>query len=356
MGRFYSARHVLGFYRTTSALAILSFPTEKLPDPDTWFKDRFYQALYKTVEAHPSLCYGIVDQTADREAVFLRLKTVQRDDVVEFLGQDSAITNIKRDDLAVANLLETIHARILGDGQQKPAWRVVVLKHGSQWNSGTNAKSQRVSIGFFANHAIADGLSHINFHRTLLHFCKTSLTEECKWPYNVPRDLRTPILLEEVVDLRITDENDKSNINYFSPSIWSGANMFLPSVEDYESGLRFITVPQAEVKKVVDFCRSRKITLTGMLHGLLVAFLSKHVPEGHEFLAVTPYSMRSVSKVSDDEICNHASGLVHEFTKTLVSSLRSTRENSAEELDLIVEVGRIFGSDMTAELKRCPKK
>lgn len=333
-----------------------SFSTEGLSDPDSWFKDRFYQALHRTIDSHPPLCYGILDETPDREAVFLRLPVVHRDDVAEFCGQGVSEEPADDDDLAIRRLLERSHARLLLEGHRKPAWRAVVFKHGGFWNSGSDIpKTQRVSIAFLANHAIADGLSHINFHRSWLHFFNNPEARVCVWPYNVPRDLRCPILLEDVVDLQSTDENDKSSINYGSPSLWSGSDMFLPSVEEYESGVRFITIPAAHISNIVNFTRSQKVTLTGIIHGLVVAFLSKYVPPGHEFLAVTPYSMRQVSKVSEEEICNHASGLVHEFAGPLVSALRATQENTSEELNLMTEVARIFQKDMTAELLRSPK-
>ncbi|KAH7324096.1 hypothetical protein BKA65DRAFT_436364 [Rhexocercosporidium sp. MPI-PUGE-AT-0058] len=355
LGRFYSARNVLGFYRTTSALVVTSFSTKGLSDPDSWFKCIFYRALYQTVQAHPSLCYGILDETPEREAVFLRLQAIHIDDVAEFSGHDPQDSAAIDDDLVITNLLEKSHARMLLDGHRKPAWRAVVLKHGSQWDSGSISKVQKVSIAFLANHAIADGLSHVNFHRSLLHFFNDPGTKDCVWPYNVPCDLRSPNLLEDAVDLQSSDENDKSEISYGSTSVWSGANIFLPSIEDYESGLRFITIPHNDIGKVVKYSRSRKITLTGLIHGFLVTFLARNVSAGHEFLVVTPYSMRHISKVSEDEICNHASALVHEFSGSLVSRIRASPENSLEEVDLIVEVGQIFSRDMAAELARSPK-
>lgn len=344
---------VLGFYRTTCALAVVSFPITGLPNTDTWFKEKFYRALYQTINAHPSLCYGIVDQTPEKEAHFLRLTEIQRDDVAEFYGQDAE--DPADDDLAITKLLEKSHSRRLLEGHRYPAWRAVVFKHGNQWDSGKNTAIQRISIAFLANHAIADGLSHISFHRSLLHFFSQAETEDCTWPLRVPRDLRSPILLEHAVDLLSRDENDKVEINYMSPTVWSGENMFLNSVEDYESGLRFITVHQDHIGKLLKFCRGHKMTLTGLLHGLLVTFLARSVPAGSSFLAVTPYSMRHISKVSEEEICNHAGGMVHEFPQNLAAELRNSKENSTEELELIVKTSAIFHKDMAAELARSPK-
>lgn len=327
-------------------------------DPDSWFTERFSQALYQTVRYHPSLCYGIVDQTAEREAIFLRLPALYQDEIVEFCGQDLPNPSEEEDNKAIETLLEEWHAKIITDGHRNPAWRVVVFKHGSQWGSGANKQipqTQKVSIAFLAGHAIADGISHVNFHRTLLRFFNQPCEEACIWPYIVPRDIQCPILLEDVVDLLAKDEEDKHQVSYDTTSLWSGENISLPSIEDYKSGLRIITVPLPKLKIVLGFCRSKHISLTGLLHGLVVTYLSRAVPPGHGFRAVTPYSMRHVTKASDDQICNHASALVNDFPESLVTAIHNTSENSAEELRLIVEVGETFHRDIKAELERTPK-
>jgi hypothetical protein len=358
IGRFYSCRNVLGFYRCTSALAVCTYSTAGLPHPDTSFMKRFDRALYKTVQYHPSLCYGIVDKTPDREAHFLRLKVVYKEDVAEFCGQTQEEARQNDDDSSTIKLLEKSHARILSEGHCKPAWRVVVFKHGGQWGSESQQLGQSVqklSIAFLASHAIADGLSHTNFHKTFFHFFNSSQPEELVWPYQVPRDLRCPILLEEVVDLQARDENDNTHINYDSTNIWSGANMFLPSIEEYESGLRLVNLPLAQLGKVLQFCKSYQITLTGLIHGLLVTYLSRAIAPGHMFRAVIPYSMRHITKVADDEICNHASALVVDSPDELATAIRNTPTNSSQELKLIIGIATDYRRHMAAELARSPK-
>jgi Alcohol acetyltransferase len=357
LGRLYSARNVLGFYRLGNALAVCTYSTDGLSDADSWFMERFSRALYQTVRYHPSLCYGIVDQTPEREAVFMRLPAIYYEDVVHFRGQDLQDPSEQDDDRAIETLLEDWHAKILTDGHQKPAWRVVILKHGSQWGSGAQRVPpiQKVSIAFLANHAIADGISHVNFHRTLFHFFNKKDNGEGIWPYIVPRDLRCPVLLEDVVDLLAKDEEDMRHISYDTANLWSGTNVFLPSPTEYESGLRLITIPLSKVKRVLGFCKSKQISLTGLLHGLVVTYLARTVPPGCGFRAVTPYSMRQISKVSDNEICNHVSALVHDFPEHLVTNIRNSPESPAEDPRLIVKVAQRFYHDMSAELKRTPK-
>jgi hypothetical protein len=309
------------------------------------------------VQYHPSLCYGIIDQTPDKEAHFLRLPAIHRDDVAEFCGQ-SAEDETGDDDALIIRLLEKSHARRLFEGHRKPAWRLVVFKHGGQWCSNTLRpvpSTQMLSIAFLANHAVADGLSHTNFFRTFFHFFNSAQTERFFWPLAVPKDLRCPVLLEDVVDLKARDESDNSHINDDPTNIWSGANMFLESAEEYSSSLRLVTIPQASLSNALQFCKMHKITLTGLLNSLLVTYLSKEAPIGHGFRAFIPYSMRHITKVANDEICNHASGLVSEYPEPDLAEIRSSTENSSQELQLIVNIAQDFRRDMAAELARCPK-
>jgi hypothetical protein len=171
----------------------------------------------------------------------------------------------------------------------------------------------------------------------------------------VPRDLRCPILLEDAVDLLAKDEDDKHQINYDTTALWSGEKMFLPSPEEYESGLRLITIPPHRLKMILSFTKSKQISLTGLLHGLVVTYLSRAVTPGYGFRAVTPYSMRHVSKVTDNEICNHASALVNDFSKQLVTAIHNSQQDSEEETQLIIEVAQNFHLNINAELKRTPK-
>ncbi|KFY87915.1 hypothetical protein V498_06968 [Pseudogymnoascus sp. VKM F-4517 (FW-2822)] len=373
IGRYYSCRNVLGFYRCVSALAVCNYSTNKLADPDSWAMGRFANALHQTVQYHPSLCYGIVDQTPVKEAHFLRLRNIFKEDVLEFCGQSPEEAQ-HGDDATVAKLLQRSNTEILLDGNRKPPWRLVILKHGGQWGSESQQmrnQVQRLSIVFFANHATADGLSHMNFLRTLFHFFNNPQAEDLPWPYQVPRDLRCPILLEDAVDLQSKDENDSSQPDYSAPNVWTGPNIFLPSAEEYESCVApdhsnwAVTWPCGhlsltrnsfgQLDMVLQFCRSRQITLTGLLHGLVVTFLSREIPSGHMFRADTPYSMRYLTKVADDEICNHASALISDFPESLVNEIRNIAPSSSQELEVVIGIAKDYRRDMAAELKISPK-
>ncbi|KAL3421681.1 hypothetical protein PVAG01_05837 [Phlyctema vagabunda] len=355
LGRFYAARNELGFYRCTAVLGVYSFRTHDVPDPDAWFKEHFYHALFRTVLSHPVLCYGILNQTLEREAVFLRLQEIYRDDVAEFEDEE----DVKGDgnvDVAIKKLLERSHKRILQDGQRIPAWRVVCFKHDGRWHTPKpRQEQQRISILFLASHAIADGLSSVLFHKSLLRYFNDSTITGASWPLVVPRDTPGPNLLEDAVDLQQIDRNTIPTIAYGAPSTWAGANMFLSSIDDYQTVVRLVTIPVQKKGAVAELCRQRKITVTGLIHALVVAFLSRNTPKGSSYLVVTPYSMRQITHARADEMCNHAGGLVHEFAADIVASVRACAVDSKEELDKIVEIAQIYRKDLKEELARCPK-
>jgi hypothetical protein len=317
--------------------------------------NRFDQALYQTVQYHQSLCYGIIDQTADKEAHFLRLPEIHRDDITEFWGQSSE-DKTDDEDTILTGLLEKFHVRRLFEGHRKPAWRIVVFKHGGQWGSNAlqSPSRQKVTLAFLANHALADGLSHSNFFQTFFRFFNNAPTEQARWPFAVAADFRAAVPLEETVDLQARDESIVSSIDP-SANIWSGANMFLNSIEDYGTGVRLVTIPQAPLSNALQLCKKHKISLTGLLNSLLLIYLSKATPTGHGFRSIIPYSMRHVTNASQDEILNHASGHVCEYPESLVSELRNSTENSSEELQLIVKLGLQCRRNLAAELARCPK-
>ena len=65
--------------------------------------------------------------------------------------------------------------------------------------------------------------------------------------------------------------------------------------------------------------------------------------------------MRHITGVPHDEICNHASALVSESAEPLTAALRTSTENSSQELALIVDTAQVFRRELAAELSRCPK-
>ncbi|TVY57943.1 Acyl-CoA ligase azaF, partial [Lachnellula suecica] len=334
LGRLYSCLNDLGFYRCTALVTTCSYSTEGLSDPDTYFTTRFNTALYQTIAEHPTLCYGIIDQTPSTPAHFRRLPFVHLNDVLEHHTQNPSHT----EEQAVIALLETSHKRRLFEGDRKPSWRVVLLRH----------SSEKITIAFLANHAIADALSHVNFMRSLLGYFNAGggegeVEEEVEWPYKVPGGLRRPVVMDECVDLALpllvadpasTAAHEAVKREPEAEKIWTGEKIF-HDLESYVTLVRLVTIPHAVLQDVLAFCRGKGITLTGSLTALTVSYLAGTIPEGRGLRAIVPYSMRGVTGVSAEEICNHASALACTYPTSLIEELRVMRgkENCGGEME-----------------------
>jgi hypothetical protein len=137
-------------------------------------------------------------------------------------------------------------------------------------------------------------------------------------------------------------DGDQNNQREELTNVWSGSNMFLDSIDEYESRVRLVSITQVPLNNALRLCKMHNITLTGLLNGLLVIYLAKATPARHSFRAIVPYSMRHVTKAADDEMCNHASGMLSEYPESLVAELRNLTENSAQALELIVKLAHEF--------------
>lgn len=84
-------------------------------------------ALAQVIRRHPVLNYGLVEKTKEKDAHFVRLRTIEWDDVVEF--QTSRALDVEEQDDVLARAIGKGHEYHFSDQDRKPAWKVVVVHH-----------------------------------------------------------------------------------------------------------------------------------------------------------------------------------------------------------------------------------
>jgi hypothetical protein len=136
---------------------------------------------------------------------------------------------------------------------------------------------------------------------------------------------------------------------------WTSTRPFLPSIDSMVTRIKLITIPAHQLQNILKICHCLKITLTGLLHSLIVMYLSRSVPEAQGFRATTPYSMRRFTELSEDEIANHISWISTSWPEALLISARKVGENSLEEEELIMRIAKRYQAQMAAELSRVPE-
>lgn len=137
---------------------------------------------------------------------------------------------------------------------------------------------------------------------------------------------------------------------------WTATPPSLPSINDYISRVHLITIPSNQVQNILKVCRHLSITLTGLLHGLIISYFSRTIPSSQGFRAVTPYSMRRFTQTSNDEIVNHISYITTDWKEPLISSVRRTAEGSKEEEAAISQVSSQFQISLLTELSNIPTR
>ncbi|KAI9640925.1 hypothetical protein NHQ30_010766 [Ciborinia camelliae] len=363
LGTYYSFRHENGLYRSCAVTSSYTFtPTaahSTISHPVDEFTAHLSRGLSRTIERHPSLCYGLLgaSKPCHLPARFKRLSQIAWDDVVEIVFEEKSDgACVQERETRVCAEIGSAHERLFDDQHHKPAWRVRVLMYGAQ--DGTC----RVYILFLANHAIADGLSCAAFQRTLheqlcLATVETPQTSgDVQWPYIIPETVGKPIAIEDAIDIsppgcESLDLQGPSNEK--KEKIWAGNFPCMPTIAAYKSLILLITIFPAPAQRVLETSRRLKITVTGYLHGLIVSYLARATVTDNQLglKGGTPYSLRRCSKLPLGEMANHISSITTHWDAALVNRMRHVKEESFEEEELIAAIGNQLSAELSTELK-----
>ncbi|KAI5458679.1 hypothetical protein BGZ63DRAFT_474313 [Mariannaea sp. PMI_226] len=348
LGQYYSARHTLEQYRSACVIAAYSVPWGK------W-------SLQATIRQHPGLLYGVSDEAKAGIPLFRQMYQIDRRDVLEVI--DSRYIDSTNGELSEATP-DAVLSRIIGERHaelwpiNKPAWKVIVLEHihACKDRESNHVALVRFDIAFLAHHAIADGLSGISFHRSLMeHF--QDISRELSpppWPMVFDEIRATPAPVEDCVDCLSCTCAICSSSNSCDEQVWSGAVISPVPAVGFKSMVRMVTIPTERLSDVLQKCKRSNITLTGLLHALICTSLYRGIKDVPGFRVVTPFSVRRHTKASDRDIVNHISFLTSYVPRTELSKIEKCEPGSATEEQHIIQLARSVGSDMAIKVNQFP--
>ena len=355
LGKYYAARHKHGHYRSSAVTARYCFHTNLLSHPEDRFTQLLRHALKSTIKRHPALSYGITEKTEESEAHFMRQEAIKWEDVVEFHSSllDSGSLG---EDVVLCRLLNIGHKHLWKSQSTRPAWKIIVLRHGHEPSS----EISKVDVLFLCHHALGDGLSGAAFQKTLLEFLyEASLLPDLndEWPIIILPTIGKLIHVEQFLHFppetkpKITKDLNTTNTDSFA--LWTGGPISLPPMDEVNTLIQMITIPEAQVRDILQTCRRLTVTLTGLLHGLITIYLSRTLNDAHGFRSVTPYSMRRFTQLSADEMVNHISFILSDLSEPLITAARQA-SNSTKEEKVISWVSKQLQAEITDELLRVP--
>jgi hypothetical protein len=310
-------------------------------------------AIQATIRQHSGLRYGISEQTDRGIPMFEQLRTIEREDVLEIIPGEHSGTP----DKSLSEVLRKFHTNLWL--HEKPAWKAVVVEYLAEGLKTT----PRLHIAFFAHHAIADGLSGIAFHTSLmenLNFVPDpSLSPN--WPLELGDCQKIPPAVEECMDISPCKCAICDTQNVTTPSVWAGGNISSTPIIDFQSRVRIITVPQAELSNLLQRCKLAKATLTGLLHAYICialrrALSSNRMIQGSEqgFQSVTPFQIRQHTGASERDILNHVSYLTTYVPHIELDRTVTHERFSESEAKGILELARFFSHDLVNKVKAFP--
>ncbi|KAJ2985994.1 hypothetical protein NUW58_g5243 [Xylaria curta] len=361
LGRYYSVRHSLGQYRSVCVAATYSVSPFGNLNTKQGFRDAFENSLQATINVHPGLCYGLADQVDDSLQLYRQVEVTRREDVVKYAEIGELDAGRSHEDLFHREI-ETAHAELWT--ANKPAWKTVVLIYSDERltanpDNGNQADYDKfcwtIHVAFLFHHAIADGLSGLAFHKTLMQSFEAAPGDgqRPQWPLFLLDARPAPPSMDDLIDfIPPTMYHAREDA---SERVWGGSVVTLSSIDGFESRLRVITFTHQEFSEVLRTCRKLEVTVTNLLHGVICTTLARALAGDEGIRAATPYSLRKFTGAAPQAILNHISFATKYVPSSLLRALRQSAPHSPEEHRLLVELARDFGKDMRAELERFPK-
>ena len=300
-------------------------------------------AVANVILTIPSLTIGIVGQETSMPQ-FVEQVSMNLEDHFEFI--EKANTDPAARDSVLLGLLEDLHDQRWPDIERRPPWKLIVLS----WGAEPTDNLVVFDVVFAVHHAIADGRSTALFHAALLSELNRSSgrpAQLCGRTLNVrgaaAGKLDPP--QEELVGFKTSwgflvrtlwHELGPAWIQGHQPAApWTGKVI---TREPCKTQLRLVKAPRAAVPRILAACRANQTTLTPLIHALVLAALSRHIPREHTvaFRSTTPIDLRSsIVNSSQPHSSRNLFGVFvtaqsHAFDEATITTLRE--RSSAEEI------------------------
>ncbi|KAG0645721.1 putative alcohol acetyltransferase FCK4 [Hyphodiscus hymeniophilus] len=295
MERWNIARNHVKFYNNVAVTATYNVPRILLQQfGSRGIEGLVYAALKENLSRQPILGVTIDDEgsTVPR---WRRLSSI---DLREIVNVVSADPNASAD-----GWVQNSHRTLFPTTGELPLWRVVVAFQ----ESALTEEGSHVSfaMGFFAHHAIADGLSCAAFHLTFLDALNSLVESPSAGPsdlnevamVNVPNLPLIPTLemkaklsisilfvLLEFIKAFIYNPIDSLN--------WSGPPVNADHPRPPIASTRSFSLTPAMVSKLIAKCRAEKTTITSLVTVLTARKLALMYPDHKSFTGTVPFSLR----------------------------------------------------------------
>ncbi|KAL6891767.1 alcohol acetyltransferase [Trichoderma longibrachiatum] len=365
---FSSSRHHLGIYRCVTVTARHQHPlTSSSHLASTSPSPSFLAALAHVVRSQPMLRVGIAADDSNA-AHFTHIPSLDLRAHVSVTLVPCRSAREYEDRLAQQQGWE--HDQKFTDIAERPPWRITILRP----SCGEDVPElQGVEDIFFAfHHAIMDGTSGRLFHEMLLaapSYQGSNTPAEVDPILSFPDPPSLPESQEQGIDFTLSwtytlrtlwTELGPALLKPAKQPIWNAIpiDLSLP----YSTRVKTIDYSPAQLSTLLAACRSHAVTLTALLHALVLASLAKRIPSAPAFAAATPLSLRPYLSPKKSDPAHASSlrclvaGCSHEFSPEAVSALRAAAaaDTDADVTALIWKNAQHVKAELAQKLARIP--
>lgn len=367
MASYYAIRHDLGVFRCVVVAETYQIEVGSYPLSATDFQSALRAALHDTIQVHPALQLSLHRETASStEATFIQHSEISFEDMILVkdvanpipIDANSTESHSLHNHI-LATELESIHNGLFTQSESVPSWKLVLIRHSSVWGEFLD-QSTSMSVAFVFHHGIVDGLSGLAFHETFIEALSKQFTldDSALSPMKVvyDRPFQKPMSMEEA--LGFTGLHEMGLAESPHPPDQSLGNtkhygLDEANLNERPARVQLLEIPQHQLRKALELCKTKQATLTGFLHGLIVSFLARRFKDITSVQGITPCSMRKYTHAARMDMVNHISYLKQIYHSALLEEFRGFQEFSINDVDLIFKIARDFvkeqqsGRDLT---------
>lgn len=325
--------HHLGHYCSTITTFRYTLP-HYLTNPEKYEQlvTRFDTAVAQTVAQFPLLQVGLVGE-GSKKPVWVSLDTVN---LAEHIFWDVRPDSANYDQDFDANLNYQLDTKF-DNLETKPGWRLLLM---------CTQPGTFVDVMFVWNHTNIDGMGSKIFHRTLLNNLSRPSPESPLIPGT--RLMTTSVSTNMFPQPQEKLAKHKVTMGFAFSEIWHnfGPSSFLSSTAKarwapisptpYVTANKAINIDAITLKRLLSLCRGNETTLTGLLHGIVLACLSVNLSEGkaNAFNVATSMDQRRFMTTEDrrskyasldpaNSVQNCVAAMYHTFGREIVSDIRA---------------------------------
>lgn len=113
-------------------------------------------------------------------------------------------------------------------------------------------------------------------------------------------------------------------------------------------------IGSSELQKILAQCKTQQTTLTGLLHALVVALLTKMVT-AHSFLGHTPYTLRKWTGSNPfNAIVNQTSDSSCLYEKRWLTAIKECYDDRKKETSVLWDIARFYRQRFLMEISEVP--